>query len=100
MFELRYSWKPVMSLIQRFWEHRVVRVFRLVAADTCIGLVIIEALQIVFWELKRLEYAGYPAERLDYFERIHFCSTLCCFGLYSVNLVIRLAVEVYREGYK
>jgi len=88
------------SLIQRFWNHHVIRVLRLVLADTCIALIILGSLEVIFWGSKRIEFLGYPTDRLAYFERVHFCSALSCFALFSVNLVIRMGREIFREGFK
>ena len=85
------------SLIERLWNHSSVRFARTVAKDLWKSIQIIGSLEIVWWLLKRVEFMGYPAERLNYFERVHFCSALASFVLISVAFVIKLGRTAFKE---
>jgi hypothetical protein len=87
--------------IKRFlasaWNHRAIRFARAVIVDLWMSAWILLSLEAIWWGLKRMELAGYPADLLTYFEKIHFCSSISAFSLLSVAFVFKLAVGLYKE---
>jgi len=82
------------------WNHEAIRFFRTVAIDLWRSACILLSLEIIWWLLKQMEFSGFPAERLAYFERVHFCSSLSAFTLVSVTFLLKLAAGLYGRPHK
>jgi hypothetical protein len=47
--------------------------------------------------VKVVGFMGYSAERLEWFEKVHFCSSISAFTLISLTFVVKLAAGLYSK---
>ena len=85
----------VRGFLKAAWNHEVGRFARNVVIDVSKGAVILLSLDVMFWILKQIQSSGYPADRVAYFEKVHFCSSLAAFGLLACAFVFKLATGLY-----
>ena len=80
------------------WDHDVVRFLRSLARDLVKTAAILIGLEVIWQLIKWMELSGYPSERLEYFERVHFCAALAAVFLLSLAFLVKLAVGLFREA--
>lgn len=85
------------NFLKLAWNHKLIWFARSVISDLFLCAMILLSLEAIWWLLKQIEFMGYPAERLAYFEKVHFCSSLSAFILVSTGFVIKFAIGLYRE---
>ena len=86
----------IKQLLASAWDHEAIRFARAVLLDLWMSTWILLSLEAIWWLLKQMELAGYPADWLAYFERVHFCCSISAFFLLSVTFVVKLAIGLYK----
>ena len=89
--------RTAREVLAAIWNHTSIRFVRAVVLDLSKFATILLSLEIVWWMLKRMELMGYPPDRLAYFEKVHFVSSLAAWGLLSLTFVVKLALGLYRD---
>jgi hypothetical protein len=88
----------IPTILDSVWNHSVVRFARSVFKDLVRFVIILLSLEVFWMILRRMELSGYPSDQLDYFEKVHFCTSLIAFVMFSLVFLIKLAAGLYRQG--
>jgi len=70
-----------------------------VVSDACLFLVWLFILLVSFLALHAMARFGYPAERLDFIESIHYYAYLSIFVLFMFDLFAKTVVSIWK-GFK
>ena len=85
------------SVFRSLWRSQNVRFARSVFRDVWYSAMILLSLAAVYWMVKVVGFMGYSAERLEWFEKVHFCSSISAFTLISLTFVVKLAAGLYSK---
>jgi len=88
---------PVPAFIIAVWNHDAIRFGRSVVRDLAKSAIVLLSLQALWLLIKRMELSGYPSDRLEYFDRVHFCIGLSAVTLIGINFIVKLAIGFYIE---
>jgi len=80
---------PRRNFLIEIWEENREAVKALLA-DTFLALIAFAGLFVLFLELRGMERAGYPTERIQVFETVHYWGYLIVLVLFMADLIMKL----------
>ncbi len=88
-----------VSLITEMWRDGR-EVTKAIISDAWFFVLILVALIIGNLGLQVLRHSGYPSERIERFEAIHYWGYLCCHTMFIVDLIWKLLLALFFGGKK
>jgi hypothetical protein len=87
------SW--IGKVVKSIWESEAVYFTKSVLLDVWKGANIILGMMLMFWVFKLAGAGGYDVEKLGWFEKVHFGSSLSAYSVICALFVGKLAVGAY-----
>jgi hypothetical protein len=78
---------------QSYWRRA-----RLIIVDGMLFLTVLAFLAIGFFALKLLEVNGYPADYIEFLEKMHFVAYATLLAIFMIDLLIKVFVASIFEG--